>query len=285
MGDGFATIRLIMTVSIGNPNVVSTELQWQVEPAVYVEPQPELPIRVSMWHWGCFAPVALAVLLIAMTLIPGISFSWLLLLPAFIVIAPAAYADFRRQFRALETNRAAVAAWQQNRLDNGAKIATSQAYAHLERGKSLVRTVNDRLEQVGAALDLSEHEFSDRAFAPFWDAIEASATVIDNVRADIDQFERAAAGYANSLRDQRHNFPPWYDTVPPVPDPRDILARFRAQVRKGQKDRDFAIILEHRLTRAVLIAGFRNFGEMIGGLESSMLASLDRLNRTVLSLK
>jgi hypothetical protein len=258
---------------------------WNVEPAPFLSPARDAGFRPNMSHWGCLAPVFLVILLFLLILIPGVEFSWFLLAPATLPVIVAAYADFRLQVRSAHESWVTRAANDQQRLQEDARRATSQANLHLKHGTELIDSLNAHLDAASTALTLSEHEFSERAFAPFWDMVETSAAAIDAFRHDVDRFNCEAACYCKALNGRQHNFPAWHDAVPPVPDPRDTLARFRVQVRKGQTDRDFAIILEHRLTREVLIAGFRNFGEVLGKLESSLMESIERLNRTVSSLK
>jgi hypothetical protein len=232
-------------------------------------------------YWGCLAPLFIAGLVALFTSIPGVDFSWILLIPAILVVAAGVYADVAKQAKMIGKKWDAEVAQQQARLVRDATDATRTANERLVRGARLVGSMRAHLDTANHALALAEHEFADRAFAPFWDAIETSATAIYSFREDVDQFEREALLYAQILSNRQHNFPAWPGALSPVPDHRDTLSRFRAQVRKGQTDRDFAIILEHRLTRAVLIAGFRNFGEVLSGLERSLSASLERLRRTI----
>ena len=115
----------------------------------------------------------------------------------------------------------------------------------------------------------AEQEYQERAYGPFWEAIERTAKNLAAADASARFLGASNQRYQALLRGRQHDFPPrpFYG---PIPDPAHTIMEFRAIVRKGQTDFEFATIWEHRATRMVLIEGFGSVGEAVNGIASRL---------------
>jgi hypothetical protein len=136
-------------------------------------------------------------------------------------------------------------------------------------------------------LTKSEKEYEERAFSPFWEAIENALRELASVNSNLRLIERNSHVYADAAKRIEGNYP----AFPVDPELANQLAaashtgeHFRAVVRKAQKDFQFATIFEQRKTTAVLIEGFSTLGEAVHGLGDSITSSLDAVQSSVRSM-
>jgi hypothetical protein len=138
-------------------------------------------------------------------------------------------------------------------------VARDALEATARRELKSMRRLRDETWQ---ALKEAQHEFDQRAFAPFWDAIERAAN-------RLAEFEVSAAGLDEAAEAYRAHVlaHPELQTAVTVEDVDSsvrsgaTLAReLRDLVRRAQRDFEFSVIFEQRKTNELLTAGFENLG-------------------------
>lgn len=139
------------------------------------------------------------------------------------------------------------------------------------------------LEAARGWLQKAEAEFQERAFGPFWDAIEKAACNLEEFRKGAATINEDANTYYKALEGRRHTFPSFGLVSDVIPDPTPVLENLRRLVRKGQTDFHFANIWEHRRTREVLIAGFRTLEDGISNLGYAVCSAISDLQSTLSS--
>lgn len=219
----------------------------------------------SLGYWGCLAPI---LVLIAATVIGAfIDWPWILtLVPAALFVGALFYVDSQRQGARLTSEYHKRLERERHRLVSKAESTTERSISYLQQGEELTSTLRLSLEKANRTLSQAEHEFNERAFGPFWDAVETAAVELGKYRDGLEELARAAEWYQQGLSKTNHTFPEWQQAVVPPGAPSSTLLRFRAIVRRGQTDYEFSSILEQRLTREVLIRGFKHLGEALSGL-------------------
>jgi hypothetical protein len=147
--------------------------------------------------------------------------------------------------------------------------------------QQLVKQLHDLVWQAEEKLGRAEYEFRERAFAPFWDAIEAAAyklatyeTVVGSLRADAENYSRTANGMARPV-------PQYPVSMTRLPQVVKALERLNADVRMAQRDFQFANIYEHRKANRLLVTGFSTLGCALTDLGGKLDASLRDLNASL----
>lgn len=140
-----------------------------------------------------------------------------------------------------------------------------------------------KAELAAQALRRADHEFSEGAISPFWDAIEAAAAELAECQVSNDWIATGATRYDGILAQRDHDFPDCFAAIEVLPDCRPLLNEMYRLVRAAQKDFRFANIWEHRQTRKVLIAGFTSLGEAIRRLEDTVARSIASLEAMMLA--
>lgn len=87
--------------------------------------------------------------------------------------------------------------------------------------------------------------------------------------------------YYDLLKEREHTFP----SFPAQQNAFDVCLKISNKLkdvtRKGQTNFEFAVILEHRKTREVLILGFRSLAEAIENVSYRLESSLDNLRESL----
>ena len=256
-----------------------TDQQWKVFPAPYRDPDPA-HIHVDMAGWGCGTPILLVLFTWLLTKIFGVDFSWFILLCATIPVGLIMYkyylVNYEKEYEERKDR-------DKKSIPIKAENSTKAAYQSIEAGKREIDLLASHLDMANHAIRVAEHEFSERAFGPFWDAVEASAVALGKYKQNLVSVKNSQARYKyhNELRGLNHNFPAWNEVVPLVPDPTKTAMHLRKMVRKGQTDFEFANIFEHRRTRQVLIEGYKQLGEALEGIEGSVLKKFEEVRRAL----
>ena len=131
------------------------------------------------------------------------------------------------------------------------------------------------------SLDLAEDEFTERAFVPFWDAIESAAKKLANVEETIQELIENSQSYQENA--------PGLETPPPsfqigldtLPDASHTVNRLRAVVRRAQKDAEFTTIYLMCRHNELLIAGFSTLGQVLSEISDRLDSSFDRLASSI----
>lgn len=164
----------------------------------------------------------------------------------------------------------------------------STRYAHEAKEKSrtlrelLVRARDCRhlllnsLDQASSCLSRAAREYDERAFAPFWDAVEEVVANLGRYQAGVRELASSADAYSSGLRGRRHNFPPFPYQARDVPAATDILNQLRLVVRRGQTDFEFATIWEQRKTRETINTGFGSLEAAVREVGASVTVALQQ---------
>lgn len=170
------------------------------------------------------------------------------------------------------------------------ETADLEASKLTNRTADLLRRSNETAEKLPACLhDASAWltqaglEYNEKAYSSFWDAMESAATDLRGFRDLAQQLTRDSAIYQGMLSDRTHNFPALGIKTRTLPDPTHALTEFQRLLRSGQTNFEFATIWEHRTTRDVLLAGFRNLGEAVSNLRFGVEGAVSELHQAVSS--
>lgn len=164
-----------------------------------------------------------------------------------------------------------------------ARQLTQRAGDALASSARLVSDLPAALEAARGWLRRAEAEFQERAFGPFWDALEKTASNLEVFRKGVTTVNQNADTFYKALEGHRHSFPSFGPRPEALPDPRPVVEDLQQLVRRGQTDFQFANIWEHRRTREVLIAGFRTLEDGISHLGYAISSSLSDLQSTLSS--
>ena len=152
-----------------------------------------------------------------------------------------------------------------------------------QKSESVVSSMPGLLANARGWLRQAEQEYNDRAFGPFWDAVENATQNLAAYSNGARQLADDARVYYRWLRGRKHNFPLFPASPDSIPDPGPVMAEFQRVVRMGQRDFQFANIYEHRRTREVLIEGFATLTEALDNLAWVTEASMNELRQSLCS--
>lgn len=181
--------------------------------------------------------------------------------------------DWKKQ---LEKHRA-----QSNAAFDDARQVAAAATCYLATAPHLVSCYHSWLLTADNYLAMAEIEFSQRAFGPFWDRVEAAAGSLARAHDQVGALSRCAVDYYQTLQGHKHDFPPF--THVSLADSAPVTARLARVVRCGQTDFEFANIFEHRQTREVLLAGFRTLGTALAGMSYALQGAISNLSDSLSS--
>ena len=165
--------------------------------------------------------------------------------------------------------------------------------AHLYEGiRSIVNTANRRLQEIyqnqeaaRKALGRAENHFNHTAYSPFWDEIETAAS-------ELGRFSENLAELSSGLEDYLRVVPRYHGVAPRFPGASKALVKIRklgnalakrmsTLVYKAQRNFKFSNIYEHRQTRKILVAGFKNFADILKGVGNQISTHIEELTTTV----
>lgn len=127
-------------------------------------------------------------------------------------------------------------------------------------------------------LDKAEHEFSEGAFAPFWDEVESATNQLAAYHQDVHRVENCATEYTRRSSVLNVRVPSFEMPLGELPDARPVAARLSQIVRRAQKDFQFATIYEQRKTNQLLYAGFGTLASAIDRMQTSIVEALEDLS-------
>jgi hypothetical protein len=133
-------------------------------------------------------------------------------------------------------------------------------------------------------LEAADKDFTDGAFAPFWDQIERAANELAAYKNSVEQLGRCVHVYQREallLENTSDAVPALQLGDHKLPDARPSVERFSALVRKAQTNFQFAMIYEQRKTNQLLYAGFGTLGAAIYALGESVNLSLTTLSKSM----
>jgi hypothetical protein len=147
-------------------------------------------------------------------------------------------------------------------------------YAMLAKSQSTFLTLPELVDAADAHLKKAEHEFSERAFAPFWDEIEHATNQLGAYHAGVTSITSSARDYSSRRSRLSITIPEFSVPEDGFPDARPVAKRLSEIVRKGQRDFQFATLYEQRKTNQLLYTGF---GTLAAGIERMQHAITDAL--------
>ena len=167
-----------------------------------------------------------------------------------------------------------------------AREATREAARFVEVGKSALRLFEGSrhcLKMADMSLNLADHDFRHRAFAPFWDEIEDAARYLARFKESNGQLSETMSEYQHMVRQYKAVAPPFL--IQPQSYGELVLAETTAErlgtiVSSAQRDFQFAMIYEQRKTNQILVAGFTNLGSALDDMTYRIVFSIDELRRS-----
>lgn len=188
-------------------------------------------------------------------------------------------------------------------LEERAQQAESARLAQLELNQSVLRDrikdthqkadmlmdkIPRRLTAASTNLNHAESLFKQRAFSPFWSAIENAVSALAEFSADLRQFEDLVSLHsstATSLRSTYNEepaaFPVKISDLYIAGQAQAISGRVDTIVGKAHQDYQFASIYEQRRTSAIMVEGFSNLGQAISSMTSHLSGQLDGVVRSI----
>lgn len=158
----------------------------------------------------------------------------------------------------------------------------------VEHSSTLVKSLPESLRHANSWIDKAETEFKENAYAPFWDAVESAAqnlgeydSYLKQLREYCELYNVRYKGLLKTSPSDVLEIPSFSIDISDVPLPLSTCSRFDKVVRKGQTEFQFANIYEHRMTRQVLIAGFRTLGEAISNLSNQLNYQFGQLKNAI----
>jgi hypothetical protein len=267
---------------------IETAGYW-VEPRPPAPPEPVTPpplVRDDLAGWVWAIPFVAALLMVALisplTKNPGAGFAMFVV---FLLPASAATLGVLRQRRAEKIRRleAANLAAREAAAEKEATNLAGNAAVLLQRSKVNSQKLLSYLDNASGWLARAQGEYDQKAYGPFWDAVEQGALNLAGFRDIAQQLSHDSGSYYQMLSGRIHTFPVLGITSSTLPDPSAALTELQRVLRAGQTNFEFATIWEHRKTREVLIEGFRNLGEAVSNLQFGIQGAVDELRGAVSS--
>ena len=140
------------------------------------------------------------------------------------------------------------------------------------------------LENAEKFLDLAEYNFSEGAFAPFWDSIERTAKTLGHFDEGVQHIIKNSHRYAELIveyEDTPPQFPLSGKSIEKLNVSTGTIDRMNAIVRIAQRNYHFASIYEQRKTNQILVAGFANLADALDQMTWKITESIDDLAGSV----
>ena len=158
----------------------------------------------------------------------------------------------------------------------------SALVTHSRATFSAIRDLVPATEQL---LNQADYDFSERAFAPFWDRIENATTKlaeyqwgVQTIRSVAVDYDKQSGPYLKRAGATSRNLPQLRLPRRKLPDARPTAGRLVTIVRQAQKDFQFATIYEQRKTNQILVAGFGTLASAIYEIGDALSSSLSELS-------
>lgn len=226
--------------------------------------------------WGIIAPRdgrvdpdASFVVLIVFAFIIGIP----LLLTK--IIRESAIAKEVREIASARLN--ATYSAEQNAEINSVTKITNQLTTIYKEQPSNVTSLKGLLHDAGLFLDQSDQFFTERAFTPFWDSIEAAMGMLRKFNDRVHLINTSAKQYYSFLEGREHTFPSFPVKSSEIPSPDPFVQRLQQTIARAHRDFQFASIYEQRKTTSAVVAGFRSMQEAITYLRNDIVSSITNL--------
>jgi hypothetical protein len=260
-----------------------SSFRYRVLPRRYPPAHVELGrTRVDVFGPGCVSAIAFVVGALTIMLIwPGDKLDVFtvwghryggMVLVWSLVTSACAFAVSVRLSRREENRRAEAA-----RLARQAEIDGENARAAMADADAVTRRLHKVLELAYAAaaaiprhlevacgyIPVARRDLRERAYVPFWVAVERSAELLGTIADETRRIAAGARDYHRLLHDRDHDFPPFPIMLTMVPDPSPTANALVAIVRLAQTDHQFAVIHVGREAARVSSGGFATIADML----------------------
>jgi hypothetical protein len=153
-----------------------------------------------------------------------------------------------------------------------------------EESLKTFESMPSELKRAEEHLDQSEREFSDGAFAPFWDSIERAVGCLARFDDKIRQIDRNSARYLAVAK--KCYVRPGPFSVSSASVTRMTVAyatskRMSGIVRKAQTNFQFSMIYEQRKTNQLLVTGFQNLAQALNEMTWHVTSAIDGLRDSI----
>ena len=135
-------------------------------------------------------------------------------------------------------------------------------------------------------LDQAEIDFTENAFAPFWDSIENAVKTLGQLDEVIHKIKDNSYNYTGLLKRKYEGIPPQFPLTRQSIEKLAVVGtatanRMEPIVRTAQRNFQFAMIYEQRKTNQILIAGFTNLADAIARMTWEVTESINALGDSV----
>jgi hypothetical protein len=156
-----------------------------------------------------------------------------------------------------------------------------------ENSVSLFESMPEHLKSAEEYLNQAEFEFSEGAFAPFWDAIEEATNTLGYFDEGINNIIYNSSRYGDLVLDYEGvapKFPLACESVKKLSVGTSTAKRMKHIVRIAQRNFQFATIYEQRKTNELLVEGFTNLAQALDKMTWKITDSIDNLASSVDSM-
>jgi len=214
---------------------------------------------------------------------------WQISVPVLAVLIPVAIYMYLRHRRRAKERRDA----EQRSKDASLREETRRQHAKeqaeiSEQAQAIFCTALDlrgraqgHVAKAASSLDQAEREFAERAFAPFWTAVEDAANCLASVDAAINDIAAQHDKYAAVVQTLDSRPAVFAVDTSELSAALPVAARLSAIVRAAQTDFQFATIFEQRKTNQILVRGFGGLASALAQMSERLGSSLEQLEWTL----
>jgi len=148
----------------------------------------------------------------------------------------------------------------------------------------LFESLPKELEKAEKYLDQAEVDFSDGAFAPFWDSIEKATKSLSYFVKGTQRIKENSYQYTMLIGEYEGispQFPLLKQSIKKLGAGIETAKRMDSIVRSAQRNFQFATIYEQRKTNQILIAGFTNLADALREMTWAINDSINDLAASV----
>lgn len=128
---------------------------------------------------------------------------------------------------------------------------------------------------------LSEEEFEQGSYSPFWDAVEVAVSELNQYKDGVELLANTSKYCNYVLANNNHDFPELPLKREMIPDASNLEKRLAEVVRKAQSNFEFSSILEQRKTRGALVAGYNSISDAVVEISSTIDSSIQDLDSSL----
>lgn len=130
-------------------------------------------------------------------------------------------------------------------------------------------------------LKRAQAEYQERAYIPYWDAVEQVAVELAGYQTGLDRIDHLARQYSDMAPRLQAPPPPFVIDPTCLADVGLVLDELRVSVRAAQKDHEFTSIFLQRQTNQILASGFGSLTNALHQLGDRLVSSFDELERSL----